>query len=130
MVLARKSDGGARQRRARTLGKKSEPVPEDRCRRGSGGDILPKRAVRKLGAQGGPACNARPFLEACKPLFGLGVEIADREGRIGMPLAREKPGNIAHIFAFQRKSVIFGMPLKKDKSAAQLLGEDIDAGLV
>jgi hypothetical protein len=89
---------------------------------------LAEGTVRQFGAQRGPAFNARPFLEACKPLFGLGVEIAGGDGRISVALAREEAGNIAQILPLQRKSVIFRMSLKKDKSAAQLLAEDIDAG--
>ena len=69
------------------------------------------------------------FRKLAKLAFGLGVEIAGGEGRIGIPLARQIPGDVAQIFPLQRQRLIFRMSLKEDEMAAQLLGEDIDAGV-
>ncbi len=96
---------------------------------GLGRDIATKSEARKFGAQRQLALGACPLLKAGKPAFGLGVEIAGRDGRIGIPLARDEAGDVAQIFPLQRQGVVFRMPLKEDEMAAQLLGEDIDAGL-
>src|SRR5260370_27212402 len=101
-----------------------EPVLEDRGGRGSGRVVLPKVAVGQLDDQSGPAFDPRPLLEAKKTLFGFSVEIADRQGRIGVALAGEKARDVAQIFPLQRERVIFGMPLEKYELAAKLFGED------
>ena len=126
MVLSLGSDPGAGQRCSRAVGKIAEPVTEERCRRGCS-VFMPEGAVRQISAQCRPSFRARASLEACKPLLSLDVEIAGREGRIGVALARKKAGDVAQIFPLQRHRLIFGMSLEEDELAAQLLGEDIDA---
>jgi hypothetical protein len=126
IVLSPGSDPGAGQRCSRVVGKIAEPVTEERCRRGCS-VFMPEGAVRQISAQCRPSFDARASLETCKPLLGLDVEIAGRDGRIGVALARKKAGDVAQIFPLQRHSLIFGMSLEEDKLATQLLGEDIDA---
>src|SRR5665213_2030166 len=120
---------GTRQSRLRSLAKISEPVPEKRRGRRAGREVLAKRAFRQVGAQGRPARGARALFEACQSGFGLGVEIARRDGWIGIACAGEKPRNVAQIFPLQRQRVIFGVTLEEHELAARLFGKDIDAGL-
>ena len=105
-----------------------EPVPKNRGGCGSGRDILPNGPVGQLGAQAGPAFEARASLEIRKSLFGLGVEILRGDGRIAVALAGEKARDVAQIFPLQRECVIFRMTLEEDELAAELFRKDIDPG--
>lgn len=127
-ALPLRSAAGTRQRRSCATGKVSEPVSEDHGRGGFGGGICADGHGGKLSAQRGSAFHARALLKDRKPVLGFGVEIAGRDGRIGVPFAREKPRNVALVFPLQRQGVVFRMALKEDELAAKLSGEDVDAG--
>src|SRR6266404_7218778 len=115
-----RSAGGGRRYRSGPNGKKPEPVLEHHRRRSSGRDIRTSCERRKFGAQRGLAFSARALLKACKRFLSFCVEIAGRNGRIGVLFAGEKTGDVTQIFPLQRHGVVFRMSLKEYEIAAQL----------
>jgi len=66
------------------------------------------------------AVSQRERAEFNKNFHRIGVEIATGNFRIAVRSSAEEPADVAAIFAMQRVSIVFGMPLKKDEQAAAL----------